>query len=144
MTRNRVAEEVKRDFRQAARFCRLEPHRVWMRLAPDKRAWVVHGGATPPAWPYEGAPVAFETLVWVVTNKIDPIRIFCNATEGDPILATVGGVMKLSNCDCELAALPRVLQEVWLERAQILKLQKSGQDFTNYSGQFTWKWFEGF
>jgi hypothetical protein len=144
LTRSKAAEQVKRDFRQAARFCRLEAHSVWMRLMPDKRAWVVHGGAKPQGWPHQVAPVSFQVLVWVATGKVDPVCLFCDITEGDPVLATVGGVLKLSNCDCEVADLPRVLQEVWLEREQILTLQKSRQKFRNYTGRFTWKWFEGF
>ena len=144
LTRNKVAEQVKRDLRQAIRFCRLEEHRVRMLLASDKRAWLVYGGGKPEGWPYQVPAISCEVLVWVATGKVDPVHVFCDVTEGDPILGTVGGVLKLSHCDCKFADLPRVLQEVWLEREQILKLQKSGQKFRNYTGRFTWKWFEGF
>jgi hypothetical protein len=88
-----VAEDAKRALQRAIHFVGLKEHKVRMILGEDQRARLVMGGGKPEGWRYELPPLSVEVLV-TTNGEVLPAKVFCKASDQDPAMAVVGGVLK--------------------------------------------------
>ena len=134
-----MAEDIKRAIQRAVGYVGLKLHKVRMILGEDQQARIILGGGKPGNWPHELPAISVEVLV-ATNGDIEPVRILCKATDENPVIAAVGGALSLTNCRCDLVALPGVLKEVWAEREELMAMRKAGEQIRSYSGRFRWEW----
>jgi len=134
-----VAEDAKRAVRRAFEYAGLETHEVRMMMARDQKARFILGGASPQGWEHDLPALAVE--FWVtMSGNITPVKVFCEASDDDPISSKTFGVLAVKDCLCPLDTLSETLKDMWAERQELMARQKAGEKIHSFTGKFRWEW----
>ena len=72
------------------------------------------------------------------SGEILTAKVFCRASDDDPMTSVLLGVLCIQDCICYLKELPVVLKHLWAERQRLMAKLKAGEKLPIFQGRFLW------